>query len=102
MDGIGARHLGDADDLLDAQVGRDRTQPFTDPVGLVRLEAMEPQFILFGVNGDGLLAHLVRGAHDPDGDLAPVRNQDFLEFGHWHPLGKFVARNKRHAAPQRK
>ena len=82
MDRVGAGHLGDADDLFDAQIGGDGAQPFADAVGLVRLEAMQAQLVFFGVDGDGFLPHLVGRPHDPDGDFATVGNQDFLEVGH--------------------
>jgi hypothetical protein len=82
MDRVGARHLGYADDLGDAQIGLDRTQPLADAIGLVRFEAVEAELVLLGVDGDGLLAHLVGCAHHADGDLAAVGDQDLLEFGH--------------------
>ena len=84
MDRIRPRRLGHANDFRDRQVGRDRAQPFADTVSFVRFEPVQAQFVLFGVNSDGLFAHLVGRAHDADGDFTPVRDQDFLEVGHLH------------------
>jgi hypothetical protein len=85
VDRIRPGHLGHADDLGDREVGTHRRQALADPVGLIRLEAVEAKLVFLGVDGDGLLAHLVGGAHDADGDLAPVGDQDLLEFGHRRP-----------------
>jgi hypothetical protein len=41
VDRVGAAHLGDADDLVDRQIGRDRAQPLADLVGLVGLEPVQ-------------------------------------------------------------
>ena len=82
MDRIGARRPGHPDDLGDRQVGLDGPEPLADPVGLVRLEAMQAQLVLLGEDGDGPLAHLVGGAHHPDGDLAAIGDEDLLEIGH--------------------
>ena len=82
MDRIGAAFLGDADDLEDRQIRRDRPQTFTDLIGLVRLEAMQAQLVLFGIDRNSALAHLVARPKDTDRDLTPVRHEDFLEVGH--------------------
>ena len=37
---------------------------------------MQGLFIRLGVDGDGGDAHLLAGPDDPDGDLAPVGDQD--------------------------
>ncbi len=82
MDRIGARHLCHADDLVDAQIGGHRPQTLADPVGLVRLVAVQAELVLFGIDRDRALAHLVGRPHDPDRDLAPVGDEDLLEVGH--------------------
>ena len=41
MDRIGAGHFGNADDFVNAQIGRDRPQPLANPVGLVGLEPVQ-------------------------------------------------------------
>ena len=82
MDRVRAGQLRHPDDLGDRQVRRDRPQPLADPVGLVRLEAVQAQLVLLGIDRDGALAHLVGRAHHPDGDLAPVCDKDLLELGH--------------------
>ncbi|OIQ64915.1 hypothetical protein GALL_535320 [mine drainage metagenome] len=88
MDRVGTGHAGDADDFGDAEIGRNRAEPLTDPIGLIRLEAVEGKLVLFGIDGDGFLAKLVGGTHDADGDLATVGDQDFAEVGHSEvPLG---------------
>ena len=88
VDGVGAGHPGDADDLGDREIGRDRAEPFADAVGLVGLEAVEAELVLLREDRHGSLAHLVGGAHHPNGDLAAIGDQNLLEFGHRaHPGG---------------
>ena len=82
VDGVGARHLRHADDLGDREVGGDRAEAFADAVGLVGLEAVQRELVLLGEDRDRPLAHLVRGAHDADGDLAAVGDQDLREGRH--------------------
>jgi hypothetical protein len=38
-----------------------------------------------GVDGNGSHTQLTQGAEDPEGDLAPVRNQDFAEHTPYSP-----------------
>ncbi len=82
MHRVGAGSLGDADHLLDGEVGRDRAHPLADPVGLVGLEAVEAELVLLGVDRDRLQPELVGGAHHADRDLAAVGDQDLAELGH--------------------
>ncbi len=79
MDGVGAGFLRDADDLGDRQISRDRPQPLADAVSLVRLEAVQAQLVLLGIDRHRLLAQLVRRPHHADRNLATVRNQDLAE-----------------------
>ena len=77
--GIGAGVFGDADDLLDRQVGADRTARLTDLVGLVGLQSMRRVAILVRVHRDGQNAHLVGGTERTDGDLTAVGHQEFRD-----------------------
>ncbi len=52
-----------------------------DVISLVGLLHMERVAVGVGVDGDRLDAELGAGAHDADGDLAPVGDQYFLEHG---------------------
>ncbi len=64
------------------QIGFDRAHAFADLVGLVGLEAVQAQFVLFGINCNGSLAEFVRRAADPNCDLTAVGDEDFLEIRH--------------------
>ena len=86
VDRIGPRQLGDADDLGDAEVGPHGRHPLADPVGLVGLEAVQAQLVFLGKDRDGFLAHLIGGAHDANGDLAAVGDEDLLEVRHGRTL----------------
>ena len=88
MDRVRAAFLGDPDDLGDGQIGRDRPQPLADPVGLVRLEAVQAQLVLLGIDGHRLLAQFVGRPHHADRNLAPVGDQDFLK--HTGPPRRWV------------
>ena len=86
MDGVGARALGDAQDLGDREVGLDRSErlfemrPAADQVGLVGLEAVEGELVFLGEDADRLQPKLVCGAKDPDGDLRAVRDENLADF----------------------
>ena len=82
MNGIRARQFGHADNLGDAEIGPHRRQAFADAIGLIRLEAVQGKLVFLGIDGDGFFAHFIGGTHDADGNLAPVGDQDFAEFGH--------------------
>ena len=86
MDRIRARHFGHADNFVDRQIGRDRSHALADAVSFVGLEPVQAKFVFLCKDRHGLFAHLVGGAHDADGNLAPVGDEDFLEVGHSGPL----------------
>ena len=86
MDRIRAAFFGHADDLGNRQIGLNGAKALTDAIGLIRLKSVQRQLILFGVNGDGAFSHLVCGAHDADGDLASVGDQDLFEVCHVGPF----------------
>ncbi len=82
VDRICARGLGNADDLFDRQIGLNGAKPFADAIGLIRLEAVQPQLVFLREDGHRLLPHLVRRTHDADRDLAPVGYQDLFKICH--------------------
>ena len=57
-------------------------------VGLVRLEAVEGELVLLGIDGHRLLAELGCRAHDADGDFAAIGDQDLAEGRHVHPMSR--------------
>ena len=78
MDQGGARLLGDGDDALDVQIGFHRPQTGPDPVAFIRLEPVEGELVLLGIDGHGLQAQLGRRAHDADGDFGPVGDKQLF------------------------
>ena len=62
------------------EVSPDRTAGLADHVGLVGLDAMErtAALLLDREYGDGPDAQLRRRSEGPDGDLAPVGDQELL------------------------
>ena len=76
MNGIRPARLRHTDNLGDRQIGRDRAQPLADAIGLVSLEAMEGELVLFGIDGHRLLAEFSRRTHDTDGDFTAIGDQD--------------------------
>ena len=82
MDRVAPRVRGDLDDVVHGEVGGDGAAPCADAVGLVGLEAVKREVILLRVDRDRGLAHLVGGAQDANGDLAPVRHQYSFEAAH--------------------
>ncbi len=76
MDRIGAGNAGDADIFVDLQIRLDRALALADQVGLVGLEPVQRQLVLFGVAGDRLDVQFVGRAKHPDGDFAAVGDED--------------------------
>ena len=81
MDRVGpvlARH---PKHFVDAEIGLDGTHAAADEIGLVGLEPVQREPVLLGIDRDGPDAELDRGAQRPNGDLAPVGDQDAAEPG---------------------
>ena len=77
MNGVCAAGFGDTDDLINAQIRRDRAQTFANLVGFISFEAVETKFVLFSINRNGFLAHFIGGTHDANGDFAAVCDKNF-------------------------
>ena len=56
-----------------------RLGPGADADRLVGVPQVQRVLVDLGVDGDGLDAELLAGADDPQGDLAPVRDENALE-----------------------
>ena len=82
MDRVALRLTRDLDDVVHREVGGDGAAACADAVGLVGLEAVEREVVLLRIDRDRGLAHLVGGAQDANGDLAPVRHQYSFEAAH--------------------
>src|SRR5262249_777693 len=79
MDGVDVVLAGEGDDALNVEVRPNRFARLADPVGFVRLEAVQREAILVRIDGDGPNAQFVRGTEHADGDLAPIGNQQFAD-----------------------
>ena len=85
VNGLGARGAGSIEDLRDGQIAlgcRRRSQPHR----LVGQHHVERLPVGLGKDGDGGDAHLAAGADDPNGDLAPIGDEDLPE-GRAHGSG---------------
>ena len=82
MDGVAPRVRGNLDDVVHGEVGGDGPAILADAIGPVGLEAVEREVVFLRVDRDRGLAHLVGGAQDANGDLAPVRHQYSFEAAH--------------------
>ena len=78
MNDVHALLLRERDDALDVEIRADRPLPLAHAISLVRLEAVHRKPILLGVNRDGAQAQFGRRAHDADGDLRAVSDEQFL------------------------
>jgi hypothetical protein len=76
VDGVRATALRRIDDPFDAQIAF-RRGARADVDGLIGLAHMPRIPIAVGIDRDRRNAHLAAGAHDPDGDLTPVGDEDF-------------------------
>ena len=80
MDGLGAGLLAGSDDLVHDQVGLFRGSR-ADTDGFVGEIDVQRVLVGFGIDGDGLDAHLAGGLDDAAGDFSPVRDQDLVKHG---------------------
>ena len=92
MDSIHASFLGDPHDFVDIQVGRDGLLAPAHFVGFIGLEAVEGEAVFLRIDGDVADAEFAGGAHDANGDLAAIGNQQAVDFpvvgvGHDVPFG---------------
>ncbi len=78
MHRVGARNQRGRNDVGDVEV-RARARAGTDAVRFVGAGDVQRGAVRFGKDGDRFGAGLVRGAVDPQRDLAAVRNQNLLE-----------------------
>ncbi len=92
MDRLRAAIVRDLDDALELQVGL-RGRGATDVVCLICISRVDRIAVRVGIDGGGRDAELAARAHDPDGDLASVRDEDFLEELVVHPRHQPTARS---------
>ncbi len=86
MDRLSARTRGDVENLLDVEIGFGGCRS-ADGVGLIGLAYVQRGTIDIGVDGDRGNSHLVAGADDAHGDLAPVRDENLFEHEHRGRIG---------------
>ena len=86
MDAIDAVGLGQRHDGVDVEVGADRLARAAHHVGLVRLEAVQREAILVGVDGHRADAQFVGRPEHADGDLAAVGDEQFGDGPHGRVL----------------
>ena len=85
MDCIGARKLGDANDLVDRQVALDRPEvagkmrAAPDLVAFVGLEAMERELVLLCPYRDRFQTQSIGRAEDADGNFGTVGDKDLTD-----------------------
>ena len=84
MDRLGAAVVRDLDDPLELQIGL-AWRRAADVMRLIRVARVDRVAVGVGVDGGGGDAHLAARAHDADGDLAAVGDQDLLKELSLHP-----------------
>jgi len=75
---LGAAVVRDLDDALELEIGLARRRA-ADVMSLVRISCVNRVAVGIGVNRDGRDAQLAARAHDADGDLASIGDQDLLK-----------------------
>ena len=78
MNGVHVTDLGGADETVDLQVAV-AARRRADANGLVGKLDVEAFFVGLRIDGDGFNAHFAAGAHDAQGDLAAVGDEDFVK-----------------------
>jgi len=82
VDGIDLRLQRDADHVVDVEVGLDGLPAGPDQIALVGLEAVEREAVFVGEDGHRADAHLGSRAHDADGDLGTVGDEQAADGFH--------------------
>ena len=79
VDRVDAGVLGDADDLVDREVGADRAEVLADEVALVRLVAVQVHSVFVAVDRHRTEPELRGGPKHADRDLPAVRAHELLQ-----------------------
>ena len=82
MDRVCLRFDRDADDVRNIEISLDGALALAHQVSLVRLRAVEREPVFLRVDGYRANAQLRRGAHDADGDLATVGDEQAVDLAH--------------------
>ena len=82
MDGVDMRLFRHADDVVDVEVSLDRLLAGADEIGFVRLEAVQGEAVLVGIDGHRADAQFGSRTHDADGDFAAVGDEDAADLLH--------------------
>ena len=75
MDRVDLGLLRDPDHLVDRQIGFEGSLAEADLIGLVRLEAVQRELVLLGIDRDRRNAQFGRGAEHADGDFAAIGDE---------------------------
>ena len=86
MNGVHTLLARQINDFVNAQIGFHRALAAPHLVGLIRLVAVQRDFILLRIDSQGVDAQRRAGAKDSYRYLAPVGCHDFFEFSNLHPL----------------
>lgn len=91
VDGVCPGFLGDADNLLDVQVGADGVTHLADQVSFVGFLTVDRVTVLVRKDGYGLGAQFITSAKRPDRDFAAIGHQNFRK--HTSPASLRVDRS---------
>ncbi len=83
VDRVGAGLLRHANDAVDVEIRVDRALALADEVAFVRLHPVQRKPVFLRVDRNRADAELVRGAHDANGNLAAVGDQQGLDLAGW-------------------
>ena len=75
MNRVGLRLDGDAQDVLDVEVGVHRRLAAPDEIGLIGLGTVQRKPVFLRIDRDGADAQFAGGAHDANGDFTAIGNQ---------------------------
>ncbi|MCY1207759.1 hypothetical protein D9M72_193660 [compost metagenome] len=84
MNGVDLCLPGDAQDVVDVEVSRQRLLALADQIALIGLEAMQREAVFLRINRHRAHIHLGGGAHHADRDLGTVGNQQGTDRGVVH------------------
>ncbi len=72
MDEVDAFCLGEIDDAGDVEISGDRSMPFTDEVGFIRLKTVDTEAVFIGINRNSAVTELGGRAEDANSDFAAI------------------------------
>lgn len=79
MDRVNSGLHSDFNDPLPVEIGRDRPRALAQMIRLIRLETMQRELVLFGIDRNSAYPEFIRRAKNTNRNLAAVGDEQFVD-----------------------